>query len=105
MLRRLFRRGESDRPPVPAVLYTRAGCHLCQALKEELARPSFPPHELVEIDIEGHPELEAAHGRSIPVLEIGGETVAKGRFEPRALLRRFERLAAAWRERAGTSPG
>jgi hypothetical protein len=98
-----LRRGESDRPPVPAVLYTRSGCHLCQALKQELASARFPPHELVEIDIEGDPELEAAHGHSIPVLEIDGATVAKGRFEPRALRQRFERLAAAWRARARTS--
>ena len=103
MLRRLFGRGE--RPRVPAVLYTRAGCHLCQALKEELASPRFPPHELIEIDIGGDLELEAAHGASIPVLEIGGETVAKGRFEPGALRRRFERLAAAWSARAGTGRG
>jgi hypothetical protein len=108
MWQRLFRRGASVRPPVPAVLYTRAGCHLCEALKAELASSRFPPFDLTEIDIEGDPELEAAHGRSIPVLAIGGEIVAKGKVEPRALRRRFERLAAAWhagRDREGQGNG
>ena len=77
-------------------------------LKAELASSRFPPFDLTEIDIEGDPELEAAHGRSIPVLAIGGEIVAKGKVEPRALRRRFERLAAAWhagRDREGQGNG
>jgi hypothetical protein len=88
-----------DGPPVPAVLYTRPGCHLCEELKQMLAAAGLPPHELVEIDVGTDPELEALHGGSIPVLEIGGRVVVKGRADARALRRRFERVARAWQAR------
>jgi hypothetical protein len=96
MFGRRHRARAGDRPPVPAVLYTRPGCHLCEALKQELGAADLPPHELVEVDVEGDPALEAAHGQSIPVLAIGGRVVVKGRADPRVLRRRFERLARAW---------
>lgn len=53
-------------------LFTRAGCHLCEAVKQDLAelRADFP-HELVEIDIEATPDLQQKYSLAIPVVEIG----------------------------------
>ena len=82
---------------MPVVLYTRAGCHLCEVMKAELRAARLPPYELREVDIAGDPALEAEHGRSIPVLEIGGRKAFKGRLDRDALPRKFARLAAAWR--------
>lgn len=50
-------------------LYVRSGCHLCDAMLDELAsirqRRDF---ELEVIDILGRPALEARYGTRIPVL-------------------------------------
>ena len=72
MLRRLLSRRPAP-PPVPVVLYTRADCPLCDAMKAELARarPALD-YELAEVDIASDPELLERHGLSIPVLEIAG---------------------------------
>jgi glutaredoxin len=54
-------------------LYTRAGCHLCEAAREILiraqARHGF---ELDERDIEGDERLLAAYLERIPVVSIDG---------------------------------
>ena len=85
------------RPPVPIVLYTRPGCHLCDEMKAEIAAARLGwPYELSEIDIEGDPALLREHGESIPVLEIGGQWAFAGRLERGELRRAFERLAAEW---------
>ena len=68
------------------VLYSRAGCHLCDearaVLLAERARSSF---ELEEVDIETSDELTREYGVRIPVVEIDGEvafeyTVDAGTF-------------------------
>lgn len=89
--------------PIPLVLYTRRDCHLCEAMKAEMARARIgDPYSLEEVDIDGDEELVRAHGRSIPVLEIGGRTAFKGRLTATDFERRFARLAADYRSaRAG----
>jgi glutathione S-transferase len=85
-------------PPVPMVLYTRPGCHLCDVMKAEIAAAGLQtPYELAEVDIEQDRELLRLHGRSIPVLEIGGEQAFEGRLERGELREVFERRAAEWR--------
>lgn len=95
MLRRLFRRRSPA--PLPLVLYTRRGCHLCDEMKAEIARARpGAPFELREVDIDADPALVARHGRSIPVLEIAGRPAFKGRLtaaELEAKLARREREA------------
>lgn len=87
--------------PVPLVLYTAPDCGLCEELKRELSRAQVSRrYELREVDVHSDPELEARHGRSIPVLEIAGRVAFKGRASAEEFQRKFERIAAEW-ERAG----
>jgi hypothetical protein len=94
MLRRLFGRRP---PPEPVTLrlYTRPDCSLCDAMKAELARArTDPPFVLEEVDVSGDPVLEARHGLSIPVLEIGGRPAFEGRLTARDFERCFTRRLA-----------
>jgi glutaredoxin len=99
MFERLFRSGtRGERAPIPLVLYTRAGCHLCEELKRLLDQADLAePFTLREVDVAGDPALERDHGRSLPVLELEGEIVVKGRPDRAALEARFARLARTWR--------
>jgi hypothetical protein len=71
------------------VLYSAAGCHLCEAALEVVREVCGRAFELVEID--GEPELEARYREHLPVLEIDGERAFTFFVEPDALR---ERLAA-----------
>jgi glutaredoxin len=56
------------------VLYSRAGCHLCDLARDVLlAERATTPFELVEVDVAGDDELEGEYGIRIPVVEIDGE--------------------------------
>jgi glutaredoxin len=58
-----------DRPRV--TLYHAPGCHLCDRAREVLIGVrKEQPFELVEVDITGDDELEAAHREFLPVVEI-----------------------------------
>lgn len=66
-------------PPLPdLVLYTRSGCHLCeearasiQSVLEDRAANGLPNPRRVERDIDRDPDLQAAYGMTIPVVELG----------------------------------
>jgi hypothetical protein len=66
-------------PPPTVLLYTRDGCHLCDAARDELLalRAELPPFELREIDIEEDDALHARYVERIPVIEIEGEPVSE----------------------------
>jgi hypothetical protein len=51
------------------VLYTRAGCCLCQGLEERL-RQLVPPPAFTTVDVDGDPELQARWGLEVPVLAL-----------------------------------
>jgi glutaredoxin len=61
-------------PAHRVVLYTRAGCHLCDVARETILslreRLGF---EFEEVDIEADEELELEYGIRIPVVEVDGE--------------------------------
>ena len=69
----------ADAPLPDLILYSRAGCHLCDeardllhALLEERARPRPRDAQVVtEIDIESDPDLERRFFATIPVVELG----------------------------------
>jgi glutaredoxin len=55
------------------VLYTKAGCHLCDIAKGKLERVRHEQEfELEEVDIAGDPELLERYGTRIPVVTIDG---------------------------------
>ena len=55
------------------VLYTKAGCGLCEKMKAEMARAACDDsYALEEVDIETDPELFARYRYEIPVLFING---------------------------------
>jgi glutaredoxin len=56
------------------VLYSRPGCHLCDAAWQVLlAELAGSPFELTEVNVQGDDDLERGSGIRIPVVEIDGE--------------------------------
>jgi glutaredoxin len=74
---------------VRVVVYGAPRCHLCDdakaLLQREQERLGF---DLVEVDISGDPELEAAYREQIPVVTVGGRKAFKYRVDPVELERR-----------------
>jgi hypothetical protein len=66
-------------PPLPdLVLYTRPGCDLCdeardsiQSVLEDRAARGLPVPRRVERDVDREPDLKAAYGPTLPVVELG----------------------------------
>ena len=55
------------------VLYSRPGCHLCDAARDLLlAERSRTWFELVEVDVAGDDLLEREYGIRIPVVTVDG---------------------------------
>jgi len=75
---------------VHLTLYSRPGCHLCDEMKETVARATRSlPVELTEVDISTDADLERLYGLEIPVLLIDGKKAAKYRISTEDLLRRL----------------
>lgn len=94
-LRDLLRRESEPRDPLALVLYTRAGCHLCEEMKAEVER-ALPRGEysLEEVDIDRDPALVARFGESVPVLAIEGRVAFKLRLTAAELQRKAQRAFA-----------
>ncbi len=59
---------------IEIVLYTKAGCGLCDDVKREIKKllaPQTSSSHLTEIDITSDPDLFTKYQFSIPVLQIG----------------------------------
>ena len=76
-----------DGDRVRVVLYTRPGCHLCDAARELILslRDSTGGFELREVDIEADDELHSRFLERIPVVEVDGDIVAELVVEPAAV--------------------
>ena len=72
-------------------IYTRAGCHLCEEMKAELA-PVLREFSLGlrEVDVDTDAALSARFGEEVPVLFLGEDKVAKYRLDTAQLRRRLE---------------
>jgi glutaredoxin len=71
-------------------VYSAAGCHLCDVAKELLKRERERlGFELVEVDITGDAELEAAYREQIPVVFVAGRKAFKYTVDPAELHRRL----------------
>jgi glutaredoxin len=68
------------------VLYSAAGCHLCEKARVVLEQSGEPFHE---VDITGDPELEATYREWLPVVEIDGERAFVYFVDPAALRRKL----------------
>ncbi len=72
-------------------LYTRAGCHLCEAAREALVfarrRVEFT---LEVVDIDGDDELRRRYDDEVPVVAIDGHTVFRGAVDVEEFLNRVK---------------
>ena len=70
------------------LLYTRAGCHLCDEVKATLAR--LAPRGAFtwkEVDIDSDPALQRQFNEEVPVVFIDGRKAFKYRMSERDFLR------------------
>lgn len=78
-----YHRPMQRRPTHRVVLYSRAGCRLCEVAREtilsERTRIGF---EFAEVDIEGDDELELEYGIRIPVVDVDGEEAFEISVDP-----------------------
>jgi len=83
-------RGETSHLP-EVVLYTRAGCHLCDEAKQQLQQlRKHADFELREVDIDQDPELQRRYNDEVPVVFIHGRKAFKYRIDPRQFLDRLQ---------------
>ncbi len=68
----------------PDLLYSRAGCHLCEDAEAALDRIGWL---YTRIEISGEDELERLYGWDVPVLVRGGAVLLKGVITPPRLLK------------------
>ena len=70
------------------VLYGKAGCHLCEDARSEIAsvraRRDFV---LREVDVSLDPVLHARYGERIPVVVVGGREAFEYHVDPQELER------------------
>ena len=66
-------------------LYTRAGCHLCEAA-EAVIRATAGPDDVVSlVDIDADPALTQRYTVRVPVVEVDGVEVAEYEVDPAQL--------------------
>jgi glutaredoxin len=77
--------------PRDLTLYSRAGCHLCEEMKKQIA-PLVKKFgaRLREVDIDGDPVLRARYNEEVPVLFLGARKVAKHTVDVEQLKRQME---------------
>jgi glutaredoxin len=69
------------------VLYTRAGCHLCDDARDLLVRYELEPES---VDVDADPRLRERYDACVPVVVIDGVERFRGRVSE-VLLRRLLR--------------
>ncbi len=85
------------------VLYSKAGCHLCEGLAEKLQQVRSLAIELEVRDITQNPQWFAAYQFEVPVLcrlEADGKETPLPRLAPRASLSQVESLLQRFNDRA-----
>jgi glutaredoxin len=71
-------------------LYRARGCHLCESAQRVLAAVRREvPFELVDIEIDGDPDLERDYRERIPVVAVDGEEAFTFFVHPDGLRRRL----------------
>ena len=68
------------------ILYTRAGCHLCEEAKEEIRRVRADiPFAFRSVDIDRDPALLALYNEEVPVIFVNGKKTFRYRVDPAEL--------------------
>lgn len=88
------------RPQRQAVVYSRAGCHLCEQLIEELLPLVRGRWQVEVIDIDANADLVSNYNDRVPVLEVDGNMVCQWRLDRSAV----ERILLAESAADGASP-
>jgi glutaredoxin len=92
-----YRRTEDGRiavaGPRDITLYTRDGCHLCDAAKAAIS-PLLAEFgaTLREVDIDDNPVLRERYTNDVPVIFLGPNRIAQHRLDAAELRRRLEQL-------------
>lgn len=79
-------------------LYTRAGCHLCDEAKQQMA-PLLAEFaaELREVDVDADPALRERYTNDVPVIFLGERKVAKHRVDLLQFRRQLQEAKAGRR--------
>ena len=73
-------------PKTQLTVYTRAGCHLCDALLEELSLYCVNhPFEFQSIEISGDASLEQLYGTKVPVVTHDKTTLCEYFLDTQAI--------------------
>jgi thiol-disulfide isomerase/thioredoxin len=68
--------------PVRLTLLSRAWCHLCDEMREELAQLGrVAPFDLEIVDVDADPVLEDTYGDDVPVLLAGTIELCRHRLD------------------------
>jgi hypothetical protein len=72
------------------MVYTRAGCHLCDDALELLAAHRRWLPDAVAVDVDHDPRLVEKYGNCVPVVVCDGKVRFRGRVAPELLRRLIE---------------
>lgn len=77
--------------PLEVTLYTRAGCHLCDEAKSQIA-PMLAEFgaRLREVNIDDDPELRERYNLDVPVIFLADRKIAKHRVDPKQFRRQLQ---------------
>jgi glutaredoxin len=76
--------------PREVVVYSRKGCHLCEIVKESLAKlQRQAPFTWREIDVDTDEHLRRQFTDEVPVVFINGRKAFKYRMDEREFLRKL----------------
>lgn len=75
------------------VLYSRKGCHLCEIVKESLAKLSRQTQfSWQEVDVDSNEALRRQFTDEVPVVFINGKKAFKYRMDEQDFLRKLSRI-------------
>lgn len=66
-------------------LYTRAGCHLCEAAEQVIRQVAAGRARIELVDIDADPALTERYTVRVPVVAVDGVEIAEYELDPRAL--------------------
>jgi glutaredoxin len=91
--------------PLDVTLYTRAGCHLCEEAKQQMA-PLLREFgaRLREVDVDSDPALRERHTNDVPVIFLAARKVAKHRVDLAQLRRQLAQASSAPRRDPNEGP-